>query len=107
MTGSHTVVAIWLKSLCVVHGGLSQDVIPSGSSRCFSDVVWCFGWHFHGVESVDGAQECLFPQERVPRRIGEQLVDVPVSQIMDGVEAFHVQVHAFSNEFQTSFLSHS
>ena len=49
---------------------------------------------FRGVELVS-----LVPQERVPRRIGEQLLEVPVSQIMDAIEA--LQVHAISNEFQT------
>ena len=38
----------------------------------------------------------LVPQERVPRRIGEQPVGGPVSQIMAATGALFVQVHALS-----------
>ena len=37
-------------------GGLGQDGIASGSSRCVRSVVWCFGWHFRGfdLEALSG-----------------------------------------------------
>ena len=40
-----------------IHGGLSQDGISSGSSRCVRSVVLCFGSQFLGFASVDGASE--------------------------------------------------
>ena len=54
---------------------------------------------FRAVELVS-----LVPQGRVPQRITEQPVEVPVSQITDATEALQVQVHAISTEIQTSLL---
>ena len=54
---------------------------------------------FRAVELVS-----LVSQERVPQRISEQPVEVPVSQITAACEALQVQAHAISNEIQTSLL---
>ena len=47
-------------------------------------------WAQEGFRAVEMVS--FVPQERVPQRISEQQVEVPVSQIMDAIEAFQVQV---------------